>query len=86
MVRPRLSIFVFLDKADGMPASKTLKVPMKQINAPDMMIKLVSKNKYIKIRDSESSSTDVFLVKRGLLLSRPNNGNVITRDNIKIEE
>ena len=50
------------------------------------MIKLVPKNKYIKIRDSESSSMDVILVKRGLLLSRPNNGNVITRDNIKIEE
>ena len=51
-----------------------------------MMIKLESKNKYIKIRDSESSSTDVFLVKCGLLLSIPNNGNVITRDNMKIEE
>ena len=49
------------------------------------MIKLVSKNKYTKIRDSVSSNTDVFLVKCGLLLSRPNNGNVITRDNIKIE-
>ena len=51
-----------------------------------MMIKLVSKNKYVKIRDSESSSTDVFLVMCGLLLSRPSNGNVITKDNIKIEE
>ena len=79
-------MFVFLDKADGMPASKTLKDPMYQINAPVTMIKLVSKNKYTKIRDSESSSTDVFLVKCGLPLSRPNNGNVITRDNIKIEE
>ena len=50
------------------------------------MIKLESKNKYIKIRDSESSSTDVFLVKCGLLLSILNNGSVITRDNMKIEE
>ena len=40
----------------------------------------------MKISDSESSSIDVFLVKCGLLLSRPNNGNVITKDNIKIEE
>ena len=28
IVRPRLSIFVFLEKADGIPVSKTLKDPM----------------------------------------------------------